>query len=541
MPILNWLTREKDVRATRGVPYRLLEEVKDLGYGDLDSGNMLIQGDNLDALKALLPFYAGQVQCVYIDPPFNTGQAFEKYDDNLEHSIWLRMMYPALEMFAELLADTGSIFIHLDDNEIDYCKVICDEIFGRKNFVQRIVLKARSPSAFSTVNPGVFKASEYMLWYAKKKTRLYQKRLWVPRAPDTAYNKFISNIGDRYSQWILEPLGPRLSEEIKKARTPQAVTSAVSDFYVKYAKNIVRLAEIDDEGAGQDIVDVKRVSAQASDKIFSHSRDGYEDIFILNGQQILFYEKNIREIDGVRTPARMLTNIWDDIAWEGIAREGGVRLPKAKKPERLIRRCLDLTTKPGDLVFDSFLGSGTTAAVAIKMRRRVVGIERGNQAETLCQKRLASVVKGDSTGVSSLEGWQGGSGFRFYRLGSPVFDENGRVCPDIKFPVLAGHVWFSETGFALSRRAGKTPLLGIDKERAVALLYNGILGEKSSSGGNVLTRVTLRVIREAIKRAAPKWSGQLVVYGERTTLTPSTLERENIHFKQTPYDVKARR
>ena len=135
MPTLNWLTRDEDLRAAGRVPYRLLEEDAALSGGDHDSGNMLVQGDNLEALKALLPFYAGRVKCIYIDPPFNTKQAFPNYDDNLEHSIWLGMMYSRLECLRELLSADGSIFVHLDDNELDYAKVIMDEIFQRKNFL----------------------------------------------------------------------------------------------------------------------------------------------------------------------------------------------------------------------------------------------------------------------------------------------------------------------------------------------------------------------------------------------------------------------
>ena len=177
MPILNWLTRDGDIRATSRVPYRLLEEAPGLSAGDPHSENILMQAENLEALKALLPFYAGSVRCIYIDPPFNTGQAFPNYDDNLEHSIWLGMIYPRLEMLHELLSPQGSLFIHLDDNQLDYAKVLIDNVFGRKNFVSRVTLKARSPSAFSTVNPGVFKASEYLLWYAKNKQDMYQSRI----------------------------------------------------------------------------------------------------------------------------------------------------------------------------------------------------------------------------------------------------------------------------------------------------------------------------------------------------------------------------
>jgi len=196
MPTLNWLDRQQTLRTSLKVPCRLLVEEESLSYGDKASGNMLIEGDNLHALKALMPYFRGAVKCIFIDPPFNTQQAFENYQDNLEHGQWLDMMFPRLELLRNLLSEEGSLFIHLNDDEIDYCKVIMDEIFGRKNFINRIVVEARSPSAFSTVNSGLFKASEYILWYAKDKTSFTERTIRIPRRPDYAYNKWIKNPED---------------------------------------------------------------------------------------------------------------------------------------------------------------------------------------------------------------------------------------------------------------------------------------------------------------------------------------------------------
>ena len=535
MPTLNWLTRDEDLRAAGRAAYRLLEEIPALSSGD-DAGNILVQGDNLEALKALLPFYAGQVKCIYIDPPFNTKQAFPNYDDNLKHSLWLGMMHSRLEYLRDFLAIDGSIFVHLDDNEIDYAKIMMDEVFQRKNFVSRITLKARSPSAFSTVNPGVFKASEYLLWYCKDKSSMYQDRVWVPCAPDPAYNKYIANIEDTYSQWELEPLAPYLADISRSGKTPQSIQKALIEFVVANAHKIVRLGEIDDKGAGQDIVARKLESIGRPREVLKHLRDGHDDLFIISGQQILFYSKNIKNIDGKLSPARMLTNIWDDIAWEGIAKEGGVKFPRAKKPERLIRRCLQLVTVPGDIVLDSFLGSGTTAAVAHKMNRRYIGVEVGKQAVTHCVPRLRKVIDGEQSGVSKTVDWQGGGGFRFYRLGPPVFDETGRIRQDIAFPLLAAHLWFSETGTPWRAPGAPSPWLGEHDGRGYALLYNGVLRDRSVGGGNVLTRRTVALIREA----AGGFNGPLTVYGARSALSSLGRERERVIFKQTPYDVAAR-
>ena len=204
-----------------------------------------------------------------------------------------------------------------------------------------------------------------------------------------------------------------------------------------------------------------------------------------------------------------------------------------------MERILTIATNPGDLVLDSFLGSGTTAAVAHKMGRRYIGIEMGEHAVAHCVPRLRKVIDGEQGGISKSVGWQGGGGFRFYRLGPPVFDEAGQIRADIRFPVLATHVWFSETGRPWNGN-GDSPFLGLHDGHAYALLYNGILGDKRPNGGNVLTRATLATIREEIERKHEHFSGPLTVYGEQSRLASATLERAGITFKQMPYEVKAR-
>ena len=199
------------------------------------------------------------------------------------------------------------------------------------------------------------------------------------------------------------------------------------------------------------------------------------------------------------------------------------------KPERLIERVLHIATNNGDLILDSFLGSGTTAAVAHKINRRYIGIEMGDHAQTHCQPRLQKVVEGEQGGISKAVNWTGGGGFRFYRLGSELFDQYGTINPDIGFASLAAHIWYMETCTPLLTQAD-SPMLGIHNGTAYYLLYNGILKDRRPQGGNVLTRAVLDFL--------PKYEGKKIIYGETSRLGQARLDAEQITFKQIPYDVR---
>lgn len=422
---------------------RILIENKEYSYGKPETstlpngkpwnGNMLIHGDNLLALKALEQDLSGQVKCIYIDPPFNTGSRIDAdgkeigYDDGIEHSTWLSMMYARFNVLYNLLREDGAIFVHLDDNEADYCKIILDEIFGRSNFMNRITVDARSPSAFSTVNPGMFVSSEYILFYAKDRSNLIENRIRVPRTPDYAYNKFILNYDLPYSEWEFISVSEAFSKYGKvKSSNPETILKAYNKFIIENAERICRYTAISDSGAGQKVIELKKKSLVNPNDIFMLERNGLDNIYIINGQQLAFYSKNIQEIDGKCQPSKLLTDIWTDIAWEGIAKEGGVTFKRGKKPEKLIKRCLEIaTSNPEDIVLDSFLGSGTTAAVAQKMDRRYIGIELGNHAYTHCVPRLKMVTDGtDQGGISKTQNWHGGSGFKFYELAPSLLKED---------------------------------------------------------------------------------------------------------------------
>ncbi len=517
MPTLHWLTRNEDVGAARRVPYRLLEELPDLSAGDAAAGNLLIQGDNLEALKALLPFYAGRVKCIYIDPPYNTRSAFEHYDDNLEHSQWLAMMWPRLELLRELLAEDGSIWVSIDDHEVHYLKVVMDEIFGRSNFLTNFVWQ-KSYGGGSKAK-WFLGLHENVLCYAADMSRLPE--LWLPPDPKALkkYYKYKDDKFDARGPYRLQPLATTSMDERPNLRFPIVLPNGDEIWPEKqwqWSEERVKKALLNDELV---------VSARRS------------------GKRVVSYKQYFRDESGNvrgRKPTTIISGHYTQHgSYESMALFGLSDKFSFPKPEGLVHTIFESCTNPGDLVLDSFLGSGTTAAVAHKMGRRWIGIEMGDHAVTHCAPRLRKVIEGEQGGISKSVGWRGGGGFRFHRLGPPAFDADGRLRPDVRYDVLAAHVWFSETGIAWKRDAA-SPLLGVHDGEAVALLFNGVLGDRRPGGGNVLTHATLRLIRERVAETAQGFDGSLTVYGERSRLMPATLERERVAFRQTPYDVKAR-
>ena len=508
MPTLNWLTRDADIHAATRVPYRLLEEALDLSTGDPDDANMLIQGDNLEALKALLPFYAGQVKCIYIDPPYNTRSAFEHYDDNLEHSKWLSIIWPRLELLRDLLAEDGSIWVSIDDNELHYLKVIMDEAFGRANFIANVVWQKRTSPDFRAV---LGDGHENVLVYSRNGL-LFRERANLLPLSERQQKEYKNPDNDPRGRWVSRDFS---AQGYRPNQMYKITTPGGAEYYPPEGscwKNVesVFLKQVQ-EGRfwfGKDGKGVPRRKNYLSEATGRQSWTWWPNEEVGNTQEA---KREIIELFGK-------SDVFD-----------------TPKPERLIQRILHIATNPGDLVLDSFLGSGTTAAVAHKMGRRYIGIEMGNHAVTHCVPRLNKVIDGEQGGISKSVGWQGGGGFRFYRLGPPVFDEEGHIRSDISFSVLAAHVYFSETGHPW-RNNTASPFLGLHDGHAYALLYNGILGDR----GNVLTRATLAVIREEITHKDANFSGPLTIYGEQSRLTSATLDREDIVFKQTPYDIKAR-
>ena len=524
MPTLNWMGREKATNAVKDVVMKILREDKSLGYkshaekkGEVAAtsagdSNILVHGDNLEALKALLPFYAGEVKCIYIDPPYNTGSAFEHYDDNLEHSTWLNMMYPRLKLLREFLREDGSIWISIDDDESHYLKVICDEIFGRQNFVSNVIWEKK----YTVANDAKWLSDnhDHILVYARR------KELWRPNSlPRTEeMNKAYKN-PDNHPKgvWKATPLHAKSgSEQLKH-------------FSYTFKNGVVFTPP---PGT------FSRYSAESLKRM----DDNNEIWFGRDGTAIPSRKTFLCDLHKQGTTCKTLWR-FDEVGHNHESRdEIRALFPddvfSTPKPERLIQRILILATNPGDLVLDSFLGSGTTTAVAHKMGRRWIGIEMGEHAKTHCAVRMKKVVDGEQGGISKAVKWQDGGGFRFYELGEAILKEDGSLTADIPFDVMAAHVWFTETKRPYVPPKAKTTALGVHDGTAYVLLYNGILMDRSVNGGNVLTRKTLEVIQSDLEGLDFK---KVVVYGEACRLMIPTLEAMKIEFRQTPYDLVTRR
>lgn len=392
--------------------------------------NMLIKGDNLLALKALEDQFEESVQAIYIDPPFNTGEAFEHYDDGLEHSIWLSMMRDRLRILHRLLRDTGSLFLHIDDNELGYIIPLCDELFGRNNRISIISFKQSSVSGPKARNPGVVNISSFIVLYAKNKQKWKNRNVYRSIPRDSRYNTFIKNFEAGIERWEFVPLS-RGIEEVYRIPFKEWERDAGKNFERKMERfvlnechRVVQLVSVSDSDVNAD-ARANLARSRQELKVFHSPREDLEDYYFYNGKQIVFYKNKVRPVNGELTTAERVSTLWDDLLSNNVHKEGGVRLPNGKKPEALIRRCLEMCTEPGDWVLDSFLGSGTTAAVAHKMRRRWIGVELREQADTHCLPRLRAVVDGvDPDGVTAAETWKGGGGFRYFNLAPSLLEQD---------------------------------------------------------------------------------------------------------------------
>ena len=458
---LTWIGKGNDPQ----IEPRILLHDASKDYGDPAADNMLIHGDNLLALKALEQEFTGQVKCIYIDPPYNTGAAFEHYDDNLEHSIWLRLMKSRLEILRNLLSEDGTIWIQIDDEEQAYLKVLCDEIFGRGNFINMISVNMKNIAGASGggEDKRLKKNCEYILAYAKDYSLL---PLFNGPYSYTEMSELIQQYIDEGKSWkyttvLLDPgekeyIGSTVDgdgNEIKVYARKNVVTMSVNqvakrdgitlkEAYRKYGINVFRTTNaqtsirkriIDyrkEQGITESVLSIEYIPRTGKNKGVIYEQFYKDEICNL----FVWLRDTSEIIDGELYKKDLQGTYWDMNAWmKNVTREGNVTFPNGKKPEQLIYQIIDMTTQPRELVLDSFLGSGTTAAVAHKLGRRYIGIELGDHCYTHCLPRLQKVVEGEQSGISKSVEWKGGGGFKFYELaptlivkdshGNPVFSD----------------------------------------------------------------------------------------------------------------------
>jgi site-specific DNA-methyltransferase (adenine-specific)/adenine-specific DNA-methyltransferase len=539
MPTLNWIGKEAVVKHHKDVPFRLLEPVPELSCGNSGSGNLIVQGDNLHALKALLPRYAGQVKCIYIDPPYNTGNEGWVYNDNVNspeirkwlgevvgkegetldrHDRWLSMMYPRLVLLRQFLRDDGAIFVSIDDNEVGNLRPLMDEIFGARNFITGFIWrKVDSPNDNKVpLTPD----HEYVLAYARSKDQLKLAQMSAPGIVE-AYGR-VDEQGRRYRDRLLKKNG---RNSLRRDRPTMYFPLTAPD-----GSEVYPIHENGEEARW----------AMGRDGVARHQATGTLIWKQRQRQGQAVCEPYTREY-APEDPRRPYPSIWADLPTMRQAKAflrdvfNTADLFDTPKPVELIERILRMMNDPSALVLDSYAGSGTTGHAVLKQNaedggtRRFLLVEMDDGiAVRVAAERVRKVAEGYTPdGGESVEGL--GGGFQFCRLSAePLFDAEGQIRRDVTFAQLAEFVWFAETGTGYTGLAD-SPLLGVHEGRAIHLLYNGILKDKSVGGGNVLTGPVFEVL--------PKFAGPKVIYAAANRMG-ARAAREGITFKQTPYALE---
>lgn len=524
MPTLNWMGKEKVVNHHRDVPYRVLERVPEKGVLDShgsDCGNMVIHGDNLEALKALLPEYEGKVDCIYIDPPYNTGNENWKYNDNVNdprirkwigdvvgkegedfsrHDKWLCMMYPRLQLLRKLLAPTGAIFISIDDNEQANLKIICDEIFGARNSVGIFVWQKRtSPDARKRVST----AHEYLLCYVFDIERLNES-INLLALSDEDRKKYKNPDNDPRGPWTSTDYTAQgfRPNQMYTITTPGGKTYTPTDGHCWKNTEDEYLRQLS-EGRfwfGRDGNGVPRRKTYLAERA---------------GRNVWTWWDN-KGVGHTQEATQELTAIF-----------GTKTAFDYPKPTRLIERVIQLATKPNSIVLDSFAGSGTTAHALLNLNekddghRRFILVELSDYADTTTAERVRRVIHGYGDGKNVVPGID--SGFSYYELGPALFREDGTLSPGVTRADLARYVWATETRAPYEDLTDEHPyLLG---ERAQAVYY--LAWEPGEE-----TALTYDLLRGLPRKGAPT-----VIYADRCAIAPERLDEMGVVFKRVPDQI----
>lgn len=556
MPTLNWIGKAAVVKHHKEVPFRMLQPVAELCCGEStnpEKENLIVQGDNLHALKALLPRYAGQVKCIYIDPPYNTGNEGWVYNDNVNspeitrwlgevvgregetldrHDRWLCMMYPRLLLLKQFLSDDGAIFVSIDDDEVHHLRLLMDEIFGANKRLASFVW--RTDGNFDN-QAKIKNCHEYFFAYSKYPERFVQPKVIEPTTSETSKlnkpfirNTIIKNGPKNPVSSVTLPIG-------FPADFDDGSISARTNAWPHYSTDLIikntRLTVAVDASTGW----------SSKDLLIEFINAGFQSIKDSKNQTTRFVLTRTGAIEAIKD-REQASHVISVVGGVGSTQSQSVDLAEMgfkfsfPKPVDLIKYIISMIDDKDCLILDSFAGSGTTAHATLKLNdedggnRRFILVEMDkNIAQTVTSERVKRVSQGYSKTNGEAVVGLGGS-FKFCELSvEPLFTAQGQIRADVTFAELAEFVWFTETGTGYPKGLKPSPLLGVHKGKAIYLLFNGILKDRGDLGGNVLNNRTLSVL--------PVHDGQRVVYGARTRFDKAKLSRMNLEFKQLPYEL----
>ena len=548
MPTLNWIGKEAVEQHHAEVPYRLVHCDGELSTGDPEAGNLLVQGDNLEALKALLPYYGGQVKCVYIDPPYNTGNEGWVYNDNVaspeikawlgkvvgkeaedlsRHDKWLCMMYPRLRLLRDFLKSEGVVFVSIDDDEIHSLRMLMDEIFGRGAYIGTFVWRRRTGSMDETGN--FSRDHDYIVAYQRGEGSLVGE--------ERTFAKYTNPDNDERGPWISDNL---------------SASKPGGDTY--YA--------IEDPATGNEFWPPKGRYWPYNPKTMKQKISEGRILFPADANGSPLVKRFKREAKSLYQPisswigARKEGDYTDDLGVLHLSSpmnsEASKRIKEIfndkvfqySKPVELLEKLIQQVAGPEDIVMDSFAGSGTTGHAVLSLNKQDGGnrnfilIEMlDDVSKRVTAERLRRVIEGYEKGGDPTKPIEGlGGGFRYCRLGVTLFNEFGDIDTAVSFPDLAAHIFFAETGAPIpSKASSNSPYLGKHGDKAVYLLFApGQEGTPRGALGNVLTPDALT----ALPAPPDGFEGLRVVYAEGTTVSPDRLKAEGVVFKQIPYQIE---
>ncbi|WP_085868661.1 site-specific DNA-methyltransferase [Pseudoruegeria aquimaris] len=558
MPTLDWIGKKAVVNHHREVPYRLVHCDGELSAGDPDAANLLVQGDNLEALKALLPYYAGKVKCIYIDPPYNTGNEGWVYNDNVaspeikawlgkvvgkeaedlsRHDKWLCMMYPRLRLLREFLREDGVIAVSISETEINNLKMMMTEVFGEQNFVAEVIVESNTRGQ---TYKAIARTHEYCLIFSKSDAAELSEISDLDRA-----FPFSDNRGG-YELWELRNRNPRFNRENR----PNLYFPLYADpepfqhdhhrvGLTRTHPDQIEVYPVDGNGNddcwrwSENLIKTKELGGESPDLIARQTRSGKWTVWQRARKKTKSAKSIFRGSEYLNEAGTTLLS--------SMGMRGEFDHPK---PIGLLRTIIELATDEEDIVLDSFAGSGTTGHAVLDLNRAGNGnrqfilVEMDQQiASNVTAKRLKIAIQGYDKGGDPKKPVEGlGGGYRYCRLGTPLFNEFGDIHEAVSFPDLAAHVFFSETGAPLPKKVdGSTPLIGQHKNKIVYLLFSPAeQGFPREAAGNVLTPDALA----SLPSAPEGFDGERVVYAEGCTVSSERLKAEGVVFKQIPYQIE---